>query len=162
MITRIGHFRKLLDDTTMNEFMQMHPNGIAHTKNVNDDVYTFSTMDGDRVVSRIVLEDMEDGYWELGDVLGRKKYAEIIRPDGVFKLLGMDTSDGNRKQGVATDLLQYALGNIKKTGASQVYMFAKPTGVNGPGAESLVKFYNKFGFNAIQDTKEGTLMLLDL
>lgn len=147
----------------VNELRLWRPDGvITHGKQVDDDQYTYTATSGERTVSTVVMEDMVDGYWELSGVLSTKQYADLIKSDGVFKLIGMDTADDNRKQGMATDLLKYALENIKKIGAVQVYLFVKPTGASGPDVNRLEIFYNKFGFKSIADTKDGKLMLLNL
>lgn len=121
--------------------------------------FEIKAFSGSVVAGRIAVELIPDGYYIFDGKIDKETFDELF-PNGNFTKINMlNISDNFKGKGVGKMLMISAMNEIKKHGFDRIFLDATPIGNSGLNQDSLVKFYESFGFESFLKINDGVYML---
>lgn len=95
--------------------------------------------------------EMENAYEnDFKDYMSYDKYLDIFKKDTIYCIEMLNVTAKSRGKGYAKSLIKESIDYAKKLGYEVIYLNASPVG-HSIDLDSLVKLYNRFGFEVIEE-----------
>lgn len=135
----------------------------------NDNSVIISALKDRKVIGKVVVNFIGDGYWEFEEVIKDPKYDfsesdyKKIFPNNRFAEINtLQVNNEERGGGLGRKLLDLAMKYARSKGETVMYLNAAPIGQDSISIDDLVGFYKSMGFQVVIDDKHNVEMFANL
>lgn len=145
---------------------------------MNEPVFTYETINGSvtisalinrKVIGKVVINFIGDGYWEFEEVIkdpeydfSEADYKKIFPNNRFAEIQELKVNDDERGKGYAKQLMNLAMKYARSKGETVMYLNAAPIGQTGLSIGKLVDFYKSLGFQVVIDDDHNVEMFANI